>query len=435
MEAAGFEFEIIPAKGEEIIPENTPPEEVAVILAKQKAAEVFASDTEATVIGADTIVVIDGDILGKPSGKSEAFAMLRRLSGRKHNVFTGVAIYEQSGAESYCERTEVEFHELSDDEIEAYIETGEPFDKAGAYGIQEKGMLLVKRINGDFYNVMGLPVSRLSRILRGERKFADKTCGIGDLLDIMERLRAECPWDKEQTHESIRVNVIEEAYEVAEAIDLADSEQLCEELGDLLLQVVFHARIAQESGEYDFDKVCNCICRKLIYRHPHVFKKEGEVGVIDTGTVLRNWDDLKADSKNEETASDRIDGISGTLPALMRGEKVGKKAAAAGFDFSDVEETIKCLKNELKELELAILHNDSLQIEEEFGDVLFSCCNIGRFLKKDCEKALTFSTNRFIMRFRVLEDMVLKSGRTIEQLDSSQLDELWQASKQIVNSS
>jgi tetrapyrrole methylase family protein/MazG family protein len=442
MSASGFSFRVVPAKGEELIPPNTPSEQAAAALAQQKAEEVHALFPDCVVVAADTIVVIDGDILNKPIDKADAFSMLKRLSGRRHNVFTGVAIYGDISKNIFCEKTEVEFHELSDEEINAYIETGEPFDKAGAYGIQEKGMLLVKEIKGDFYNVMGLPISRVSRELQNQHGISPgsgkKSYDIHDLRGIMARLRTDCPWDREQTHASIRTNVIEEAYEVAEAIDSGVPELLCEELGDLLLQVVFHAQIASETQRFGFEDICVSICEKLIYRHPHVF---GDTKADSADEVLKNWDELKAHSKRMPTAANNLDDVPKSLPALMRGEKVGKRAANAGFDFANVNETLDCLKSEINELESAInsnlveLHKKESQIEEEFGDVLFSCCNLGRFLKKDCEKALTFSVNRFIMRFRRLEDMLFEMGKKFEELSQEQLNELWQSSKKHVASS
>ena len=166
MKSAGFSFDIIPAQKEEIIQENAAPKEAVIVLALQKAKEVFALNPDCIIIGADTIVAIDGEILGKPRDKAEAFAMLKKLSGRTHSVFTGVAICETNRNETFAEQTKVEFYDLSDDEINAYIETREPFDKAGAYGIQGKGSLLIKSISGDYYNIMGLPIAKLSRILQ-----------------------------------------------------------------------------------------------------------------------------------------------------------------------------------------------------------------------------------------------------------------------------
>ncbi|MCL2634319.1 MAG: nucleoside triphosphate pyrophosphohydrolase [Oscillospiraceae bacterium] len=267
---------------------------------------------------------------------------------------------------------------------------------------------------------------------------------INDLIAIMALLRSPegCPWDIEQTHASIRSNVIEEAYEVAEAIDRRasggkseGSEQLCEELGDLLLQVIFHAQMASEAGEFDFNGVCDVICKKLVYRHPHVFSVGDDAHIVPLNSVntpeqvLRNWDDLKSSSKGEETAADRLESVPKLLPALTRGEKVGKRAAHTGFDFNNTEEVLRTLKSEVMELETAILHKKDVEIEEEFGDVLFTCCNLGRFLKKDCEKALTISINKFIMRFRELESMVTSSGKSIEELDATELEELWQKAK------
>ena len=159
-------FQIIPAVGEENIPEGTSPEEAVLLLSRQKAAEIYSKYKNETIIAADTVVAIDGKILGKPQNEKDAAAMLRTLSGRVHSVFTGVCVMFADGrSESFAERTAVEFYPLSDEEIANYIATGEPMDKAGAYGIQEQGALLVKRIEGDFYNVMGLPIARLSRIL------------------------------------------------------------------------------------------------------------------------------------------------------------------------------------------------------------------------------------------------------------------------------
>jgi len=164
--AAGFAFSVIPATGEEVIPDNASPREAVRALALQKAREVAAAHVSDIVIGADTVVAIDGRILGKPRDKADAGAMLRTLSGRVHEVYTGVAVIADKAALAFSERTEVEFYRLSEREINSYIDTGEPFDKAGAYGIQGKGMTLVRRISGDFYNVMGLPVGRLTRVLR-----------------------------------------------------------------------------------------------------------------------------------------------------------------------------------------------------------------------------------------------------------------------------
>ncbi|MCL1880787.1 MAG: nucleoside triphosphate pyrophosphohydrolase [Oscillospiraceae bacterium] len=441
MREAQFDCEVLHADVDETIPDEllSEPREAAVFLAAKKAKAVlqsFQGNQKRTIIAADTIVSVDGVLFGKPCDADEATTMLSQLSGKSHSVFTGVVIFGTDGqSHSFCEETMVEFHQLSDKEIADYIKTGEPFDKAGGYGIQGRGMLLVKRIDGDYYNVMGLPISRVSRMLAEvgciantdfRRSPTNVRYSLEDLLAIMKRLRKDCPWDKEQTHSSIRVNVIEEAYEVAEAIDNTSPTHLCEELGDLLLQVVFHAQIASETMAFDFNDVCHGICEKLILRHPHIFS---DTRADTTTEVLQNWETIKAESKGEQTATARINSVPKTLPALMRGQKVGKRAGDSGFDFVDVRQTFKSLNSELKELELAMLSGESTRIEEEFGDVLFSCCNLGRFLEKDCEKALTFSINRFIMRFRGLEEMVLNADKQINQLTPEQLDELWEKVK------
>ena len=162
-------FEIIPANGEEVLPEGITPENAVLLLSEQKAEEIFARRKSEVIVAADTVVSIDGEILGKPRDEADAFSMLKTLSGRVHSVFTGVCVIFADGSKTtFAERTEVEFYPLSDGEIRDYIATGEPMDKAGAYGIQDKGALIVKKINGDYYNVMGLPVGRLSRVLKGK---------------------------------------------------------------------------------------------------------------------------------------------------------------------------------------------------------------------------------------------------------------------------
>lgn len=252
--------------------------------------------------------------------------------------------------------------------------------------------------------------------------------GVEDLRLIMKELRSEhgCPWDREQNHKSIRMDVLEEAYEVAEAIDSENTELLKEELGDLMLQVVFHSEIESEKGVFDLDDVADGICKKLIYRHPHVF---GDVKVNNSADVLKNWDALKSKSKNEEKTSDRLKSVPKLLPALMRGEKVGKRAANVGFDFSDVNEVIDRLKSEISELEEAIKSESDIKIEEELGDILFSCTNLSRFLKKDSEKALTFAINKFIIRFSSVEALIEEDGKTFSELSQDELNEYWEKAK------
>ncbi len=248
---------------------------------------------------------------------------------------------------------------------------------------------------------------------------------VDDLRQIMKELRSEhgCPWDREQDHKSIRKDVLEEAYEVAEAIDSGESELLKEELGDLLLQIVFHSELEDEQGTFNLDDVADGICKKLIYRHPHVF---GSVQVKNSDEVLKNWDALKSKSKDEKSITDRLNSVPKLLPALMRGEKVAKRAANAGLNYSDVSEILNELRGEVDLLEKAINEKSNIKTEEELGNILFSCTNLSNFLKKDCEKALTTAINKFIIRFSRVEALIEELNKTFPDLSREELRALWE---------
>lgn len=253
---------------------------------------------------------------------------------------------------------------------------------------------------------------------------------IGDLLDIVRLLRSEggCPWDKEQTHESIRSDFLEETCEVLEAIDLKDTALLREELGDVLLQVVFHTRIEEEQNNFNFDEVCDEVCKKLIIRHPHVF---GEVIADTSDEVLKNWDSIKMETKGQETYTDTLRSVASTLPALMRAQKVGKRAMRAGMDFRCVEDAVACISAEKAELDKAIQNNDRANMEEELGDLLFSCVNAARHLGIDAEQALRSSTDKFIKRFAVTEELVKNDSLDMKELPIEELDVYWDKAKNI----
>ena len=253
------------------------------------------------------------------------------------------------------------------------------------------------------------------------------TYGVSDLVEIVRLLRAPggCPWDAVQTHESIRRNFLEEAYEVAEAIDEASPEHLREELGDVLLQVVFHAGIEADAGRFDLDGVADGICKKLIYRHPHVF---GDVQVSDTGEVLTNWEALKRTEKGQATTTDSLEAVARSLPGLWRAEKVQKKAAKAGFDWPDVSGALDKLFEEIAELRRAV--DEGSNVAEELGDVLFSAVNVARFVQVDPEQALTDATDKFIHRFQRVEAQALEKGRSLTDMDLAELDKLWEQAKQ-----
>ena len=249
---------------------------------------------------------------------------------------------------------------------------------------------------------------------------------IGDMLNIMAILRSEngCPWDKEQDHHSIRKDFIEEVYEAVEAIDLEDTELLREELGDVLLQVVFHSRIEEEKDSFDFDDVVNEVCQKLVIRHPHVF---GTVKVKDSTEVLSNWNDIKQETKGQETYTDTLRSVCSTLPALMRAQKLGTRAKRAGMDFAGVNEALDALEGEIAELKAAIA--DGTNIEEEMGDVLFSAVNVSRLLKIDAEEALTRSSDKFVDRFAKTEELVRCDGADMRTLNIDELDAYWRKAK------
>ncbi len=247
---------------------------------------------------------------------------------------------------------------------------------------------------------------------------------IDDLRSIMAILRSEegCPWDREQNHKSIRGNMIEEAYEVADAIDRDNSVDLCEELGDVLLQVVFHCEIEKGKNTFNFEDVTDGVCRKLIERHPHVF---GEVNADTSEKVLENWEKIKNKSKQNDTATKTLESVPNAFPALFRAQKVQKRAAKAGFDWDEAEGAVEKLHEELSELEEARVSGEPEKIYEEFGDLLFSAVNVARFLKIDSEDALQFATNKFIKRFAKVEELAIKRGINMKEAPLEELDALW----------
>lgn len=249
---------------------------------------------------------------------------------------------------------------------------------------------------------------------------------VRDLENIVALLRGPggCPWDAEQTHESSRRDFLEEAYEVAEAIDEGDPDHLKEELGDVLLQVVFHAQMEKEAGRFNLDDAADGVCKKLIYRHPHVF---GEVEVSGSAQVLENWDKLKRREKGQETHTDALNSVARSLPSLWRAEKVQKKARKAGFDWDDVSAPLDKLYEELDELKAAVAEGSN--IEEELGDLLFAAVNLSRFVKVDCENALNAATEKFIHRFAQVEELATGQGRAMESMTLEELDKLWDEAK------
>ncbi|HSW64415.1 MAG TPA: nucleoside triphosphate pyrophosphohydrolase [Dissulfurispiraceae bacterium] len=246
------------------------------------------------------------------------------------------------------------------------------------------------------------------------------------LVEIMAKLRAPggCPWDREQTHESIKPYLIEEAYELVEAIDNKDDAGMREELGDLLLQVVFHADMAKERGAFDIGEVADAISAKMISRHPHVFSG----AKFDTPeAVLQQWTDRKREEgKLRESA---LDGVPGHLPSLLRAHRLQSRAARVGFDWKEVDDVMKKLDEELREFRQAMERKDKAAIEEEIGDVFFSLVNISRFLRVNAEEALRKTIGKFVTRFRFIERRAAASGRQLADMTLEEMDALWDEAK------
>ncbi len=251
-----------------------------------------------------------------------------------------------------------------------------------------------------------------------------------DLVEIVRCLRAPggCPWDIEQTHESIKKDLIEETYEVIEAINKNSVPMLREELGDVMMQVIFHSQIETEAGSFNIDDVTDEIAKKLIIRHPHVF---GNVNVDGVDDVLTNWDEIKRQTKKQKTVSESIDSVPRELPALMRAQKIQSKAAKVGFDWSEVDGALDKLHEEISELKQAIAAGDEANTFEELGDLLFSVVNISRFVKCDSEEALTAASDKFVSRFATVEKLATERGIDMKSSSLEELDKLWDEAKSV----
>ncbi len=251
---------------------------------------------------------------------------------------------------------------------------------------------------------------------------------VSDLVRIVAILRAPggCPWDIEQTHESIRRDFIEETYEAIEAIDKKSPAMLREELGDVLLQVVFHAQIERENGTFDFDDVADEICKKLIVRHPHVF---GDVKAETSDEVLKNWDVIKMETKHQKTTTESILSVPREFPALMRAQKIQKKAAKVGFDWADVSGALDKIPEETAEVKEAVASGDHDRMLDELGDLLFSVVNVCRFAHVDAEEALTHTSDKFTDRFAYVERRVNEAGKQMADCSLDELDGYWDEAK------
>jgi XTP/dITP diphosphohydrolase len=243
------------------------------------------------------------------------------------------------------------------------------------------------------------------------------------LLNIMDELRVKCPWDQKQTIESLRHLTIEETYELADAIIENDLTDIKKELGDILLHIVFYAKIASETNEFDISDVINSLCEKLIFRHPHVF---GEVSVKDDEEVKTNWENLKIKEGNKSILA----GVPKSLPALVKAHRIQDKVRSVGFDWDEREQIWDKVKEEMNELQVEIDKQDKTKMEAEFGDLLFSMVNAARLYDIDPEMALERTNKKFIKRFNYLEENTIKQGRSLHDMTLDEMNEVWEKAKQ-----
>lgn len=242
------------------------------------------------------------------------------------------------------------------------------------------------------------------------------------LLTIMDELREQCPWDKKQTMETLRHLTIEETYELGDAILDNDLQEVKKELGDVLLHIVFYAKIGSETNDFDIADVCNDICEKLISRHPHIY---GDVNVSDEEEVKRNWENLKL----KEGKKSVLEGVPKSLPALVKASRIQDKVAGVGFDWEEPQQVFEKLQEELGELQHEVNENNQKKIEAEFGDVLFSIINYARFLKVNPENALERTNKKFIKRFQYLENKAKEMNKSLKEMTLAEMDVFWNEAK------
>ncbi len=249
------------------------------------------------------------------------------------------------------------------------------------------------------------------------------------LVQVVATLRGEngCPWDKAQTHETLKADLIEETYEVIEAIDAKSSDKLQEELGDLLQQVMLHAQIAKDRGDFSINEVLRSITDKLIRRHPHVF---GDVKAKDVERVLQNWEAIKRSEAGYEDRKSVLDGVPEALPSLLRAQKIQNRAARVGFDWNTADDVLPKLEEEIEEIQASVKQGDAADIEMEIGDLLFSVVNLCRFLDLQAEEALRQAVRKFTNRFQRMEETLEQRGKTFKDYNLAGLDLIWEEAKQ-----
>lgn len=246
----------------------------------------------------------------------------------------------------------------------------------------------------------------------------------GQLLDIMDELREKCPWDRKQTNESLRSNTIEETYELCDAIIRNDSEDIKKELGDLLLHIVFYAKIGEEKDAFDIKDVCDALCKKLIFRHPHVF---GDVVADTSKKVEQTWEQIKLKEKGGNKTV--LEGVPAALPSVVKAHRIQDKARNVGFDWEQREQVWDKVQEEFNELKAEIDQMDADQMENEFGDLFFSLINAARLYKINPDNALERTNQKFIRRFNYLEDHTIKEGQSLKDMSLEEMDKIWDEAK------
>lgn len=246
----------------------------------------------------------------------------------------------------------------------------------------------------------------------------------GRFLDVLDELRVKCPWDRKQTNESLRPNSIEEVYELSDALVADDTQNICKELGDVLLHVAFYAKIASEKGQFDMKDVCDRLCDKLIYRHPHVF---GEAKAETAGEVCKNWEQLKMNEKGGNKSI--LSGVPVSMPSLIKAFRMQEKAANVGFDWQEREQVWEKVHEEVDELKSELEKGDAVNAQKEFGDFLFSMVNAGRLYDINPDNALELTNRKFRNRFNYVEEHSLKQGLSLKDMTLQQMDDLWNEAK------
>lgn len=252
----------------------------------------------------------------------------------------------------------------------------------------------------------------------------EKMAAFGRLLDVMDRLRVECPWDRKQTNDSLRPNTIEEVYELCDALIKDDSHEICKELGDVLLHIVFYSRIGEEKGLYDVADVCNKLCDKMIFRHPHVY---GETVAKSAEEVLDNWEQIK--QKEKDGNKTVLGGVPVSLPSLIKAYRIQDKARHVGFDWANKQDVWVKVREELDELEAEFNREDKTRSEKELGDFLFSVINAARLYHLNPDNALEGTNQKFIRRFNYIEEHSIKMGKPLTEMSLAEMDALWNKAK------